>query len=80
MGRPFVAARTFLAAAVESTGAQEPGGGYTGSVTTLTKIRLGWKYRKPLWKYRGLIRRRKELAGGAVAAAFLTTAALRSRR
>jgi hypothetical protein len=49
-------------------------------VTVLTKIRLGWRYRKQLWKYRGLLRHRKDLAGGAVAAALLTTAAIRSRR
>ena len=53
---------------------------YTGPVTTLAKIRLGWKYRRQLWKYRGLIRRRKELAGGAIAAVFLAASAWRSRR
>ncbi len=36
-----------------------------------TKIRLAWKYRRALWKYRGLIRRRKEIAGVALAAAAL---------
>jgi hypothetical protein len=49
-------------------------------VTPLTKVRLGWKYRKPLWKFRELMRRRKDVAAGAVAAALLTTAAVRSRR
>jgi hypothetical protein len=49
-------------------------------MTALTKIRLGWKYRKPLWRYRGLLRHRKVLAAGAVAAAFIATAAVRSRR
>jgi hypothetical protein len=49
-------------------------------VPILTKLRLGWKYRKPLWRYRGLIRRRKEFAGGAVAVAIFAAAAVRSRR
>jgi hypothetical protein len=40
---------------------------------TVRKVKLAWKYRKPLWKYRALIRRRKQIAGiaGAGAAAFL---------
>jgi hypothetical protein len=31
----------------------------------LTKIKLGWKYRRPLWKYRNLLRHRKEIAAAA---------------
>jgi hypothetical protein len=36
-----------------------------------TKIKLAWKYRRPLWKYRSLIRHRKEIAGVALAAAAI---------
>jgi hypothetical protein len=39
-------------------------------MTTLTKLKIGWKYRRHLWKYRKLIRRRREIAAAfAVAAA-----------
>jgi hypothetical protein len=31
-------------------------------MTTLTKLKVGWKYRRQLWKYRKLIRRRREIA------------------
>lgn len=46
---------------------------------TATKIRLGWKYRKFLWKYRGLIRHRKEIAA-VVASGALIAAALWIKR
>jgi hypothetical protein len=39
-------------------------------------VRLAWKYRRPLWKYRGLIRHRKEILGAAVAAVAIGTAAV----
>jgi hypothetical protein len=42
---------------------------------TVRKIRLAWKYRRPLWRYRRLLARRREIAGavlaGAVALAFI---------
>ncbi len=31
-----------------------------------TKLKLAWKYRKPLWKYRAIIRHRRAI-GGALA-------------
>jgi len=34
-------------------------------MTTLTKVKFAWKYRRPLWKYRALIRRRREIAWAA---------------
>lgn len=37
-------------------------------MTTLTKLEVGWKYRRQLWKYRKLIRRRREIAAIAVLA------------
>lgn len=44
-------------------------------VDNVTKIRLAWKYRSHLWKYRKLIRRRKQVAtllaaGAGVAMAY----------
>lgn len=42
----------------------------------LTKIRLGWKYRRQLWKYRGLIRRRKQIMAFAAVGAAVAGAAL----
>ena len=42
-------------------------------MTKVTKVRLAWKYRKQLWRYRGLIRHRKDLA---VIAAFGTAIAV----
>jgi hypothetical protein len=44
-------------------------------MNNLTKIRLGWKYRRQLWKYRGLIRRRKQIMGIAAAVAAIATVA-----
>jgi hypothetical protein len=45
------------------------------SVDNMTKIRLAWKYRSQLWKYRKLIRRRRRVAallaaGAGVAMAY----------
>jgi len=34
---------------------------------TLRKLKLGWRYRRQLWKYRKLIRHRKEIAMAAAA-------------
>ncbi len=44
-------------------------------VDKMTKVRLAWKYRSQLWKYRKLIRRRKQIAallaaGAGVAMAY----------
>jgi hypothetical protein len=36
---------------------------------TVRKIKLVWKYRKPLWKYRRLVARRREITGAALAGA-----------
>jgi hypothetical protein len=38
---------------------------------TVRKIKLAWKYRKPLWKYRKVIARRREIAGAAIAGAAI---------
>jgi hypothetical protein len=32
---------------------------------------LAWKYRRPLWKYRKLLARRREIAGAAIVGAFV---------
>jgi hypothetical protein len=37
-------------------------------MTTIRKLKFAWKYRRPLWKYRRLIRHRKAVAGGAALA------------
>ena len=34
-----------------------------------TKLKLAWKYRKYLWRYRALIRRRREIGGVVLAGA-----------
>jgi hypothetical protein len=36
---------------------------------TTTKLKLSWKYRKYLWKYRNLIRYRREIMGVALGCA-----------
>ncbi|MBZ5584806.1 MAG: hypothetical protein LAQ30_21870 [Acidobacteriia bacterium] len=43
-------------------------------MSNLTKVRLAWKYRRQLWKYRGIIRHRKEIAGAAATGAALAAA------
>lgn len=49
---------------------------------TTRKVKFAWKYRRALWKYRNLIRHRREIAGVAMGAAAITAAVLmrRSRR
>ncbi len=37
----------------------------------LTKAKLAWKYRRQLWKYRKLIRYRREVAGVVLAGAAI---------
>lgn len=45
-------------------------------MTTSTKLRLAWKYRAPLWKYRKLIRHRKKIAAGLLTAGAVAVAAV----
>jgi hypothetical protein len=45
-----------------------------------TKIRLAWKYRRAIWKYRKLYRYRRELGGMALAGVLLGIAALLPHR
>ena len=40
-------------------------------VVTIAKMKFAWKYRRPLWKYRKLIARRREIAGAAIASAAI---------
>jgi hypothetical protein len=48
-------------------------------MTKLNKIKFAWKYRKPLWRYRKLIRHRWEIAAAAMAGAGIIVGIL-SRR
>jgi hypothetical protein len=34
---------------------------------TVRKMKLAWKYRRPLWKYRKLLAHRREIACAAIA-------------
>jgi len=46
-------------------------------MTPLRKLELAWKYRRPLWKYRKLIRYRKQILFAAgVGAGAITLAVL----
>ena len=38
---------------------------------TMRKAKLAWKFRRPLWKYRKLVARRREIAGVAVVGAIV---------
>jgi hypothetical protein len=38
---------------------------------TIRKMKLAWKYRKPLWRYRKLLAHRHEIAGAAIAGAAI---------
>ena len=38
---------------------------------TVRKMKFAWKYRRPLWKYRKLVARRREIAGAAIAGATI---------
>ena len=49
-------------------------------MTTLTKMKLGWKYRRPLWKYRKVIRHRNKIGGLTLAAAAMIGAGILVRR
>ena len=46
---------------------------------TPRNVKFAWKYRRALWKYRYLIRHRREIAGVAIAAAALGGAILLRR-
>jgi general stress protein 26 len=46
---------------------------------TLRQMQLGWKYRRPLWKYRKLIAHRREIAGVALGGAALVAAVMMKR-
>lgn len=48
-------------------------------MTKFTKMKLGWKYRRPLWKYRKLIRHRRKI-GWTLAAAMIGAGILSQRR
>ena len=50
------------------------------SMKITRKIRLAWKYRQAIWKYRKLYRYRRELGGLAVAGVVLGIAALLPHR
>jgi hypothetical protein len=39
-------------------------------------VKLAWKYRRALWKYRGVIRHRQEIAAVALAGVAIATALL----
>jgi hypothetical protein len=49
-------------------------------MTKITKIKLAWKYRKPLWRYRKLLRHRREIAALAAAGAVLAAGIFVRRR
>ena len=38
---------------------------------TVRKVKLAWKYRRPLWRYRKLLAHRREIAGAAIAGAAI---------
>jgi hypothetical protein len=38
---------------------------------TVGKMKLAWKYRRPLWRYRKLLAHRREIAGAAIAGAAI---------
>jgi hypothetical protein len=46
------------------------------------KIKFAWKHRRALWKYRSVIRHRREIAGVAMAGAVVAAVVLlrRSKR
>jgi len=49
-------------------------------MTTTRKIQLAWKYRKPLWRYRNVIRHRKEIAAWAAVSVAVAAGILLTRR
>ncbi|MBV8729088.1 MAG: hypothetical protein JO336_04695 [Acidobacteriia bacterium] len=49
-------------------------------MTTISKVKRAWKYRRLLWKLRGVYRYRKELAGVVLTSAAVTITALLPHR
>ncbi len=47
-------------------------------MTNTTKLKLAWKYRKQLWKYRALVRHRWDIAALAATGALIAVLALAS--
>jgi hypothetical protein len=47
---------------------------------TKRNVRLAWKYRGFLWKYRNLIRHRREIGGMAAAAGAVALGIIAKRR
>jgi hypothetical protein len=45
-------------------------------MSPLRKLELAWKYRRPLWKYRKLIRYRKEILFAAAVGIGVAVAAI----
>lgn len=48
-------------------------------MNTKTKMKIAWKYRKQLWKYRWAVRHRREIAGWSLAAAAIAAGILLKR-
>jgi hypothetical protein len=46
---------------------------------TVRKVKLAWKYRRPLWKYRKLLAHRREIAGAAIASAAILVGVMLKR-
>jgi hypothetical protein len=49
-------------------------------MNNLTKMKLAWKYRRPLWKYRKVIRHRNKIGGLTLAMAMIGAGILVRRR
>lgn len=47
---------------------------------TKRKVKLAWKYRRALWKYRNVIRHRKEIAGVVLAGAAIAAGVILRRQ
>ena len=47
---------------------------------TWSKVRLAWKFRRPLWKYRKLIRHRKAIAAGVLVGGAVAWGVIKLRR
>jgi hypothetical protein len=49
-------------------------------MTTREKLKIAWKHRRTLWKYRELLQHRRELAAAAVAVGVFVGAVVGRRR